>query len=857
MTDRPEHDDAGDDRRMTRRRLLGAGAVVACGVGAAALAHRRPEGPVVHVDPASGDDEQDGASEASAVATLGRALRLAEERAAGAQNVTVLLADGPHRLASPVTMGPRQGAGRIVVRPRKGATPLIRGDRVIEGWVEGRLPSGQRSWRAKVPRLDGSAWNFRTLFVAGRARPRPRLPEPIDNVLAGRMPLTQRQDFLYSFAPDLDSDAGTMSFSHRGAVSPEWRYLQDVEVVSLREWYDERSLIAAATSTTCTVAARPLGDVTWAPREFYLENVREALRKPGQWYLDRESSVVTYLPMEDEELGGVEISAPLGSTLLRVVGSKQAPAGGVRREGLSFGNTAWDYLQPGVEDGSQWTAAQSAATLRACLQLQYAQDVEVVGCTFADLGEFGVEVGRGCRNVTVQGCEVTRAGGGGIRVASEAGAPSNGKLNTSAVRVTDCRVHECGQVFHMAAGILVQDVAEVEIDHNEVHHLFYTGISTGWRWDYQSIGVSGIRVRHNHVHDLGQGLLWDLGGIYTLGRQTNSVVEHNHVHDVQGGRSPSAGIYLDQGTALLQVRDNLVHDNQEGIWAPNSVSGVVVENNLVHGNSQVQLRDGGGVRSLGLGGLSEWSVRFERNVVVGQGGNLVAAPEATTRSDANLWWDIAGDPTAPPRGTATVVLRSVRDARVVAQAEVRAVNATTEEFTDLSQAVTLDPGQEYDLLVRVRQGQWRWRDPSPVRVTGASMVGDVYSVPDGRFLVGNAERSFGPVNARIRSDRGAIKLVRAGSQQPGRWRNDYTGEVGMRFRAGPGATTLTALGAGPFPRPSPWLQWRARGLDQHSVVADPLLKDPAIGDYSIPSHSPALQGNLGFKAFDLGGFGPR
>lgn len=821
------------------------------------LAQCRPGGAVVHVDPASGDDGHDGTSEASAVATLGRALRLAEERAVRGEDITVLLADGPHRLASPVTVGPRQGAGRIVVRPREGATPHIRGDRVIDGWVEGRLPSGQRAWHAKVPQLDGSAWNFRTLFVAGRARPRPRLPEPIDDVLAGRKRLERRQDALYSFAPDPESDAETMSFSHQGAIAPQWHNLQDVEVVSLREWYDERSLIASATDTTCTVAARPLGDVTWAPREFYVENVKEALRKPGQWYLDRQASVVTYLPLDGEELGGVEISAPLGSTLLRVVGNQQSPARGVRLEGLSFGNTAWGYLEPGVEDGAQWTAAQSAATLRACLQLQYAQDVQVVGCTFTDLGEFGIEVGRGCRDVTVEGCEVTRAGGGGIRVASESGAPSNGQLNTSSVRVTDCRVHECGQVFHMAAGILVQDVAEVEIDHNEVHHLFYTGISTGWRWDYQDIGVTGLRVRHNHVHDLGQGLLWDLGGIYTLGLQPDSVVEHNHVHDVRGAGSPSAGIYLDQGTSLLQVRDNLVHDNSEGIWAPNSVSGVVVENNIVHGNEQVQLRDGGGVRGLGLGGLSESSVRFERNVVVGQGGNLVAAPEATTRSDANLWWDTAGDPSAPARGSATVLLRRVRDARVVAQAEVQAVNASTEQFTDLARAVTLEPGQDYDLLVRVRHGEWRWRDPSPVRVTGGSMVGDVYSVPDGRFLVGEGERSFGPVNARLRSAQGAIALVRAGSQQPGRWRNDYTGEVGMRFRASPGATALTALGAGPFPRPSTWGQWRARGLDQRSVVADPLLKDPAAGDYSMPSQSPALQGNVGFKPFALDDFGPR
>jgi hypothetical protein len=45
-------------------------------------------------------------------------------------------------------------------------------------------------------------------------------------------------------------------------------------------------------------------------------------------------------------------------------------------------------------------------------------------------------------------------------------------------------------------------------------------------------------------------------------------------------------------------------------------------------------------------------------------------------------------------------------------------------------------------------------------------------------------------------------------------------------------------------------QWRARGLDQHSVVAD-----PAHGDFSLPPDSPALK--LGFRPIDLRQVGPR
>ena len=44
-------------------------------------------------------------------------------------------------------------------------------------------------------------------------------------------------------------------------------------------------------------------------------------------------------------------------------------------------------------------------------------------------------------------------------------------------------------------------------------------------------------------------------------------------------------------------------------------------------------------------------------------------------------------------------------------------------------------------------------------------------------------------------------------------------------------------------------QWRAKGKDLHSAIADPGFLDPAKDDYRLPDNSPALK--LGFKPFDL------
>ena len=49
-------------------------------------------------------------------------------------------------------------------------------------------------------------------------------------------------------------------------------------------------------------------------------------------------------------------------------------------------------------------------------------------------------------------------------------------------------------------------------------------------------------------------------------------------------------------------------------------------------------------------------------------------------------------------------------------------------------------------------------------------------------------------------------------------------------------------------------QWKEKGLDKNSVVADPLIVDPEHGDFSLKPESPALK--LGFKPIDISKVGP-
>ncbi len=78
-------------------------------------------------------------------------------------------------------------------------------------------------------------------------------------------------------------------------------------------------------------------------------------------------------------------------------------------------------------------------------------------------------------------------------------------------------------------------------------------------WGYAGCRSYGNVVEYNHVHDIGQGMLSDMGGLYTLGVGTGTRVRHNVFHDVNCREYGGWGIYTDEGSTDVLMEGNLIY----------------------------------------------------------------------------------------------------------------------------------------------------------------------------------------------------------------------------------------------------------------------------------------------------------
>ncbi len=606
--------------------------IVSCGTG------KQGDEIALYVAP-DGHDSWQGTSLTKPFATIARArdaVREMKKTGTLTKPVNVYLRGGMYQLSEPVVFTPEDSGTSeypVTYRAYNQEKPVISGGRKITGWAQ----SKEGVWQTSIPGANNGGWKFRQLFINGERKRRARIPN----------------DGFFTVRGMATKDTPARLPFNDGDIKKEWANRGDVEVIALNKWTEYRLFIRSVDpkANMATLSQRLYPWIIENNARYWIENVPEALDAPGEWYLEDYSGVVSYIPEPGEDMASAEVIAPVLTELVRFNGEPEAEpyVSNLVLDGITFSYTAWTLGTNGYID------SQAANNIPGVIRGDFMDAVAIENCVIEHIGTYAIDFARGCRNIRIVGNELSDIGAGGVRI-GETSARENVAEQTFGNLITDNHIHHIGEVYPEACGVIIFFSGKNTIAHNHIHDTYYTGISNGWSWGYAETLVRENIIEYNHVHDIGRGMLSDMGGNYNLGLQPGTVIRNNLFHDITSSGYGGWGIYTDEGSTGILIENNIVYRTKTGGFHQHYGRENTVRNNIFAFAKLGQI-----IRSRAEEHLS---FTFERNIVIWDEGPLLGNNWGTTpstyeddgslrkatsttdfyRLDNNLYFQTTGEP---------------------------------------------------------------------------------------------------------------------------------------------------------------------------------------------------------------------
>ena len=556
----------------------------------------------IYVSP-RGNDKNAGTKEAPYL-TLNHALKQAREwRRLNAPEVaggiSIRLEDGIYVQSAPLFIRP-EDSGRpdspTLISAVEDAHPLISGGVAVTGWKRGsedlRIARELRSkvWVAKAPLVGNRMVETRQMWVNGnKARWASQFPDGMMERMIDFNPEEQTITIPTHQIEKLQN-AGQLEM----IVHQRWAIaILRVKSIDVR---GEQSVVCFHQPESRIQFEhpwpRPMVTTDGHNSAFYLTNARELQDVPGEWYHDIDARKVYYYPREGEKMQEAEVIVPAVETLVRVEGTLDRPVRHIRFEKITFSYTTWMrpsekghvplqagmYLTDGYRidpkmqrnylnhplDNQGWLGRPAAA-----VRVVAARQIDFERCRFEHLGSTGLDYEEAVQGGVVRGCLFHDIAGNGLLVGSFSPAahethlpydPADRREVCTQQQINNCYFTEIGNEDWGCLAIAAGYVEDINIEHNEISEVPYSGISLGWGWTQTVNCMRNNRVHANLIHHYAKHM-YDVAGIYTLGSQPKSYVTENCVHSIYKPgyvHDPNHWFYLytDEGSSFITVRDN-------------------------------------------------------------------------------------------------------------------------------------------------------------------------------------------------------------------------------------------------------------------------------------------------------------
>ena len=546
-----------------------------------------------------GSDFNDGTCQ-SPKATLTSALRQAREWRRTEDNriqggITIYMEGGTYAFYEPVFIRPEDSGTKespTIIRSVGDEKVILSGGISINGWKkQGKV------WVADVPVFNGRPLDFRQLWVNGKKAVRARDVEDFEKM--NRIcSVDEKNEILYVPAVSirrLIDNKGNLKAKYAEMVLHQMWCVANLRIRSVEVQGDSAAIRFHQPESRIQFEhpwPRPMVTTDGHNSAFYLTNARELQDVPGEWYHDMDARKVYYYPREGEKMQEAKVIVPAVETLVRVEGTVDRPVCHIRFEKITFSYTTWmrpsekghvplqagmyltdgyridpkmqrDYLNHPL-DNQGWLGRPAAA-----VRVVAARQIDFERCRFEHLGSTGLDYEEAVQGGVVRGCLFRDIAGNGLLVGSFSPAahethlpydPADRREVCTQQHINNCYFTEIGNEDWGCLAIAAGYVGDVNIEHNEISEVPYSGISLGWGWTQTVNCMRNNRVHANLIHHYAKHM-YDVAGIYTLGSQPKSYVTENCVHSIYKPgyvHDPNHWFYLytDEGSSFITVRDN-------------------------------------------------------------------------------------------------------------------------------------------------------------------------------------------------------------------------------------------------------------------------------------------------------------
>ena len=354
----------------------------------------------LHVAP-GGDDRNAGTAEAP-FATIERGQQAVRQRPKGT-GATVWLHAGVYRLKRPLEFTPADSGtsdAPVTYAAIDSERVEISGAQLLRlNWVQ----AANGRWRANIP----AGMDFDQLFADGSKMTRARYPnfDAGEGLFGGMSRDATNPERLRCYA----DPAGMYVHGYHGLgwgslhfqilqKSPDGNYTfeagKDPRVAG--GWQNKgRARIAEA---------------SFSPDQRFVEDVFEELDAPKEWFLDRKSSTLWFIPPPAADPRRMTFEAVTLKHLIEVRGSQSDSVHNLTFRGLSFRRAGYTFMQTeSVPSGGDWRIYRGGAMV-----CEDAVDCAVRDCVFDGVGGNAIFVKNYNRGVEITGCEFARTGASAV-----------------------------------------------------------------------------------------------------------------------------------------------------------------------------------------------------------------------------------------------------------------------------------------------------------------------------------------------------------------------------------------------------------------------------------------------------------